>query len=108
MHFGLPKAQPACRRQRPADGAKQKEPDSGTTTAHTDKPLLLVNASTGQVVSRGPTRAGTMHDTQAADEPQMASPVNATRDKETGWQGDEPGGGLPPPPTKNRQAGTCV
>jgi hypothetical protein len=63
--------------------------------------VLLVNAYTSNVVSLGPTVAGKTHDKQAADEAQRVYPVNATLDKDTGFQGYEPAGVLTPQPQKS-------
>jgi hypothetical protein len=92
------------RRQRPTDVAKQKEHYSGKKKTHTDKHLLLVNAHTRNVGYLGPTIAGTMHDKKAADEAQIASPANATLDKDTGFQGYEPAGVLTQQPQKTPKA----
>jgi hypothetical protein len=92
----------ARRRQRPTDAVPQPEHDSGKKKMHTDKHRLLVNAHTTQVVSLGPTVAGTRHDKQAAAEAQIASPTNATLDKDTGFPGYEPAGVLTRQP-KNPQ-----
>ena len=92
------------RRQRPQDHAKQKEPYSGQKTAHTDKNLLLVNANTQKVVSLSPTVAGNTHDKKATDAAQIASPPNATLDKDTGLQGYEPTGTQTRQPQKSLKA----
>src|SRR5438128_12696553 len=84
----------------PFDACQPIAPDSGKKKAHTEKHLLLVHAHTSQVVSRGPTAAGKMHHKQAADEAHIASPVNATLDKETGCQGYEPSGVLTQQPNR--------
>jgi len=63
-----------------------------------------VNAHTATLVSLGPTGAGKKHDTQAADEAQMRSPTNATLDKDTGLQGEEPAGVLTQQPQKTPKA----
>ena len=88
------------RRQRPTDACQHTAPASGKKKTHTEKNLLLVNAYTSKVVSLGPTVAGKTHDKQAADEAQIAYPVNATLDKGTGFQGSEPAGVLTPQPKK--------
>jgi hypothetical protein len=93
------------RRQRPPDAAQQTAHDSGKKKAHTDKNLLLVNAYTSTVVSLGPTVAGKTHDKKAADEAQITSPVNATLDKDTGFQGYEPAGVLTHQPKKPQRPG---
>ena len=92
------------RRQRPTDPVQQHEHYSGKKKAHTDKNLLLVNEHTGKVVYLGPTIAGKTHDKKAADEDQIAYPINATLDKDTGFQGYEPAGVLTQQPQKNRKA----
>jgi hypothetical protein len=91
------------RRQRPTDPAQHQAHDSGKKKTHTDKHLVLVNAHTGKVVYLGPTIAGKTHEKKAADEDQMAYPVNATLDKDTGFQGYEPVGVLTQQPKKNRK-----
>jgi hypothetical protein len=92
------------RRQRPTDIPLQREHYSGKQKTHTDKNLLVVNELTRQVVSLGPTVAGTRHDKQAADEAKIVSPTNATLDKDTGLQGYEPDRVLTTQPKKSRQA----
>ncbi len=92
------------RRQRPTDASQQTAHDSGKKKTHTDKNLLLVNEYTSKVVYLGPTVAGKMHDKKAADEAQIAYPVNATLDKDTGFQGSEPAGVLTHQPKKSPQA----
>ena len=89
------------RRQRPVDPTKQQEHYSGKKKTHTDTNLLLVNEHTSKVVYLGPTIAGKRHDKKAADEDQIAYPVNATLDKDTGFQGYEPAGVLTQQPKKS-------
>src|SRR5713101_2140726 len=74
------------RRQRPTAPTQQQEHYSGKKKTHTDKNLLLVNELTSKVVYLGPTIAGKTHDKKAADEAQIAYPVNGTLDKDTGFQ----------------------
>jgi len=83
---------------------QQKEHYSGKKKTHTDKNLLLVNEHTSKVIYLGPTVAGKMHDKKAADTAQIAYPVNATLDKDTGFQGYEPAGVLTQQPKKSPQA----
>ena len=92
------------RRQRPTDACQQTAHYSGKKKAHTDKNLLLVNEYTSKVVYLGPTVAGKTHDKKAADEAQLVSPVNATLDKDTGFQGYEPAGVLTQQPKKSPKA----
>jgi Helix-turn-helix of DDE superfamily endonuclease/DDE superfamily endonuclease len=91
------------RRQRPQDATAQKEHYSGKKKAHTDKNLLLVNENTGQVGYLGPTIAGKTHDKKAADEAAIAYPINATLDKDTGFQGYKPKAVLTMQPKKSRE-----
>ncbi len=63
-----------------------------------------MNETTSKVIYLGPTVVGTTHDKKAADEAQIAYPVHATLDKDTGCQGDEPEGVLSRQPKKNRKA----
>ena len=76
---------------------------SGKKKAHTDKNLLLVNETTRNVVYLSPTVAGKTHDKQAADEVCLTYPTNATLDKDTGFQGDEPDGVQTRQPQKSRK-----
>jgi len=92
------------RRQRPTEAARPQDHSSGNKKAHTDKNSVLINAHSGKVVSLGPTVPGKKHDKQAADEDQIASPVNATLAKDTGCQGSEPAGVLTQQPKKTPQA----
>lgn len=94
------------RRQRPVDPTQQQEHYSGKKKTHTDKNLLLVNEHTSKVVYLGPTIAGKRHDKKAADEDQIAYPVNATLDKDTGFQGYEPAGVLTHQPKKSPKVGS--
>ena len=80
------------RRQRPQDATRQRDHYSGKKKTHTDKNILVVNETTDKVVYLGPTVAGKTHDKKAADEAAIAYPVNATLDKDTGFQGYEPPG----------------
>ena len=80
------------RRQRPQDATRQRDHDSGKKKAHTDKNILVVNETTDKVIYRGPPVAGKTPDKKAADEAAIAYPVNATLDKDTGFQGYEPPG----------------
>lgn len=97
---------PERRRQRPADQALQKAHYSGNKKTHTDKNILLVNENTGKVVYLGPTVAGKTHDKKATDEAAIAYPLNATLDKDPGFQGYEPAGVLTRQPKKSRKAKT--
>jgi Helix-turn-helix of DDE superfamily endonuclease len=92
------------RRQRPTDAQLQKNHDSGKKKTHTDKNILLVNEMTRKVVYLGPTIAGKTHDKKAADEAHMVYPVNATLDKDTGFQGYEPNRVLTTQPKKSPKA----
>jgi Helix-turn-helix of DDE superfamily endonuclease/DDE superfamily endonuclease len=92
------------RRQRPVEPTKQREHYSGKKKAHTDKNILLVNEITSKVVYLGPTEPGKMHDKKAADQAQLAYPINAMLDKDTGFQGYEPAGILTRQPKKSPKA----
>ena len=92
------------RRQRPTDAAQQTAHYSGKKQAHTDKNVLLINAYTSKVVSLSPPVAGKTHDKNAADEADLAYPVNSTLDKDTGFQGYEPAGILTQQPQKSPEA----
>lgn len=92
------------RRQRPQDAQRQKEHYSGKKKTHTDKNILLVNEITSKVVYLGPTVAGKTHDKKAADEAEITYPINATLDKDTGFQGYEPERVLTTQPKKSPKA----
>src|SRR5262245_41877666 len=92
------------RRQRPTDAAQQTAHYSGKKKAHTDKNVLLINEYTSKVVYLSPTVAGKTHDKKAVDEADLVYPVNSTLDKDTGFQGYEPAGGLTQQPKKSREA----
>src|SRR5499426_443920 len=92
------------RRQRPRDAATQKAHYSGKKKTHTDKNILLINEHTSQVVYLGPTLPGKTHDKKATDDAPIAYPNNATLDKDTGFQGYEPGGVLTTQPKKSPKA----
>ena len=94
------------RRQRPVDPTKQQEHYSGKQKTHTDNNIVLVNETTSKVVYLSPTIAGRTHDKKATDEAQITYPVNATLDKDTGFQGYEPEGVLTRQPKKNPKAKT--
>jgi hypothetical protein len=93
------------RRQRPTNAAQHQEQYSGKKKTPTDKNILLVNEHTTKVVYLGPTVAGKKHDKKAADEGEIASPTNATLDKDTGFQGYEPAGVLTQQPKKTQRPG---
>jgi DDE superfamily endonuclease/Helix-turn-helix of DDE superfamily endonuclease len=92
------------RRQRPTDAQRHKEHYSGKKKTHTEKNILLVNEITGKVAYLSPTIAGTTHDKKAADKAQMTYPVNATLEKDTGFQGYEPERVLTTQPKKSPKA----
>src|SRR4029434_5337554 len=89
------------RRQRPRDAATQKAHYSGKKKTHTDKNILLINAHTGKVVYLGPTLPGKTHDKKAVGETPVPYRPNTTLDKDTGFQGYEPGGVLTTQPKKS-------
>jgi hypothetical protein len=92
------------RRQRPHDAATPKAHDSGKKKTHTAKPILLLKEPPSHVVSLGPTLPGKTHEKKAPEDAQSAYPNNATLDKDTGFQGYEPGGVLTTQPQKSPQA----
>jgi|SRR5215216_6388680 len=91
------------RLQRPTDPVKQREKYSGKKKAHSDKNLVLVNENTRRVVYLSPTIDGKQHDSRAAKEAAIVYPVNATLDKDSGFQGYEPEGVLSQQPKKNQR-----
>ena len=56
------------------------------------------------MVYLSPTVAGTTHDKQAADKAEIIYPINATLDKDTGFQGYEPERVLTTQPKKSPKA----
>ena len=92
------------RRQRPQDATAQQAHYSGKKKAHTDQTILLVNEMTSKVVYLGPTELGKIHDKKATDQVPIAYPVNATLDKDTGFQGYEPERILTMQPKKSHEA----
>jgi hypothetical protein len=88
------------RRQRPHDATRQRDHYSGKKKTHTDKNILVVNETTDKVIYLGPTVTGKTHDKKAADEAAIPYPVNATLDKDTGFQGYEPPGAQTRQPQK--------
>jgi len=92
------------RRQRPQEATAQQAHYSGKKKAHTDKNILLVNEMTSKVVYRGPTEPGKTHDKKATDQASLAYPVNATLNKDTGFQGYEPARILTMQPKKSLEA----
>lgn len=91
------------RLQRPQDPVKQREKYSGKKKTHTDKNILLVNENTKKVIYLSSTVEGKKHDKKAVEEAQIAYPVNATLDKDTGFQGYEPTRVLTMQPKKKRK-----
>jgi hypothetical protein len=87
-----------------APPTQQQKHYSGKKKTHTDKNLLLVNELTCKMVYLGPTIASKTHDKKAAEETQMVYPVNATLDKDRGFQGYEPAGVLTQQPKKSPKA----
>jgi Helix-turn-helix of DDE superfamily endonuclease/DDE superfamily endonuclease len=92
------------RRQRPQDDTAQQAHYSGKKKAHTDKNILLVNEMTSKGVYLGPTEPGKTHDKKATDQAPIAYPINATLDKDTGFQGYEPERILTMQPKKSHEA----
>jgi hypothetical protein len=64
---------------------------------------LLLQGVDAQYVAAS-TVAGKTHDKKAADEAPIAYPLNATLDKDTGFQGYEPPGVLTQQPKKSLKA----
>jgi len=94
----------ARRRQRPRDARKPKAHYSGKKKTHTDKTILLINEHTSKVVYLGPTLPGKTHDKKAVEEAPVSYRTNTTLDKDSGFQGYEPGGVLTTQPKKSPRA----
>jgi hypothetical protein len=78
------------RRQRPKKAEKQALHYSGKKKAHTDKNVLVVNASGQGVLFLSGTYAGKVHDKRIADEAHLTYPPGTTLYKDAGFQGYEP------------------
>jgi hypothetical protein len=78
------------RRQRPKNPEKQALHYSGKKKTHTDKNVLVVNASSRRVLYLGTTRAGSVHEKTIVDQEPIAFPPDVTLYKDAGFQGYEP------------------
>ena len=80
----------ARRRQRPKNPEKQVLFYSGKKKAHTEKNVIVVNATSERVLFLSATYAGKVHDKKIADQEQIAYPGEAVLYKDAGFQGYEP------------------
>jgi hypothetical protein len=78
------------RRQRPKNAEKQALHYSGKKKTHTDKNVLVVEASDEQVLFLGGTYPGKTHDKRIADEEHLSYPPGTVLYKDLGFQGYEP------------------
>jgi hypothetical protein len=78
------------RRQRPKSPEKQALFYSGKKKAHTDKNIIVVNATSDRVLFLSATYAGKTHDKKIADQEQLVYPGEAVLYKGAGFQGYEP------------------
>jgi Helix-turn-helix of DDE superfamily endonuclease/DDE superfamily endonuclease len=78
------------RRQRPKDAVKQALHYSGKKKVHSDKNLVIVQASSKRIGYLSPTHPGKTHDKKVADSEHIRYPRNAKLYKDTGFQGYEP------------------
>ena len=78
------------RRQRPKKPEKQALHYSGKKKTHTDKNVLVVNASSQRVLYLGTTHAGSVHEKKIVDQEPIAFPADVTLYKDAGFQGYEP------------------
>ena len=78
------------RRQRPKSPEKQALHYSGKKKAHTEKNVIVVNATSERVLFLSATYAGKVHDKKIADQEQIAYPGEAVLYKDAGFQGYEP------------------
>jgi hypothetical protein len=78
------------RRQRPKNPEKQGLFYSGKKKAHTEKNILVVNATSERVLFLSATYAGKVHDKRIADQEQIVYPGEAVLYKDAGFQGYEP------------------
>jgi hypothetical protein len=65
------------RRQRPKNPEKQAQFYSGKKKAHTEKNVLVVNATSERVLFLSATYAGKVHDKKIADQEQIVYPGEA-------------------------------
>ncbi|MGL4609361.1 MAG: transposase family protein [Trueperaceae bacterium] len=78
------------RRQRPQDQVEQALHYSGKKKIHSDKNVLIVQATSKRVCYLSPTYPGKTHDKKVADQEKIRYPKEATLHKDTGFQGYEP------------------
>lgn len=78
------------RRQRPKRAEKQAAHYSGKKKAHTDKNVLVVQATDRRVLFLSRTYAGKAHEKRIADEARLRYPPGTTLYKDAGFQGYEP------------------
>lgn len=78
------------RRQRPKNPEKQALFYSGKKKAHTNKNIVVANATSDRVLFLSTTYAGKMHDKKIADQEQIVYPGEAILYKDAGFQGYEP------------------
>jgi Helix-turn-helix of DDE superfamily endonuclease/DDE superfamily endonuclease len=78
------------RRQRPKNPEKQALHYGGRKKTHTDKDVVIVNASSQRIGYLSPTCAGKRHEKQIAEEAGIAYPRNAVLYQDTGFEGYEP------------------
>lgn len=78
------------RRQRPKDQEKQALHYSGKKKVHSDKNVLIVQATSKRVCYLSPTYPGKTHDKKLAEQERIRYPKGATLHKDTGFQGYEP------------------
>lgn len=78
------------RRQRPKDVQKQALHYSGKKKTHSDKNVVIVNATTKRVGYLSRTYVGKTNDKKIADTEDIAYPRQSTLYKDSGFQGYEP------------------
>jgi hypothetical protein len=78
------------RRPRPKNPEKQALHSSGKKKTHTDKNVLVVNASSQRVRYLGTTHAGSVREKKIVDQEPIAFPPDVTLYKDAGFQGYEP------------------
>src|SRR5262249_53150551 len=78
------------RRQRPKSPEKQAAHYTGKKKTHTDKNVVIANASSQHIGYLRDTYPGSRHDKKIADQEDIAYPPEAVLYKDTGFQGYEP------------------
>jgi len=94
------------RRQRPKNPEKQALHYSGKKKTHSDKNLVIVDVSKGQVDFLSRTYPGRTHDKAIADEQAISYPPGTVLYQDSGFQGYQPAAARTRQPKKSHVAGS--